>query len=189
MGAFFVVSLVLSILILLFTGRSGEILPAMLTGAGKALSLAVTLAAAYALWMGVMEVAGETGAMRKLTRLLQPVIGRIFPSAREDASVAQAIAGNFSANMLGIGNAATPPGLEAMQRMSDGSGVLTDDMLLFLLLNTSCLELLPTTVLSLRAAAGASRPALILLPTLLSTLFATLFSLCAGLLLRRRHRA
>jgi len=111
------------------------------------------------LWMGVMEIMERSGLARGLARLLRPVLKRLYPAFAHDRPVMDAVSANLSANLLGLGNAATPLGLEASRLMSERSpGVASDGLCMLVVMNTASLQLIPTTVASLRAAAGSGNP-------------------------------
>ena len=136
------------------------------------------------LWSGLMKIAERSGMVKALGRLLAPLIRRIFPGIPGDDPAFFAILMNFSANLLGIGNAATPFGLKAMdrlQQLNGGSNIASPNMITFLVLNTSCMTLMPTTVMALRSAAGSADPGVIILPTVI----ASGIGLLGGLLLDR----
>ena len=181
-----------SILYALCSGRWDGLWEKMLAGAGNAITFTLTLAAGYAFFCGFLRIADALGAQKGLSRLMRPTLKRLFPSLLEDATF-QAISMNFSANLLGLGNAATPLGIEAMRHMRAESLLrprAQADMRLFLVLNATSLQLLPTTVLALRAAAGSANPSAILVPTLACSLLSTLVGaglckLCAKMLERR----
>lgn len=142
---------------------------ALVAGAGEAVSLCVSLAGAYMLWMGLMRIAEEAGLVKKLSRAAQPVLRRLFPGS--PGAVAQ-VTLNLCANFFGLGSAATPFGLAAMKEMeavNDKKGVATDDMCMFLALNSSAIELLPATVLALRASAGSADVYRVVAPTFLAS--------------------
>ncbi len=155
--------------------RSGgdAALSAMMAGAGEAVALCLELAGAYLLFMGLLGIARRAGLMESLSRRLYGVVGWLFPGC---GAAAGAIALTLSANMLGLGNAATPLGLAAMQQLEADNphkGVATDNMCAFIAINASALQLLPTGVLALRQAAGSAAPAAIVLPSLLATCCST----------------
>ncbi len=164
----------------------------MLGGASSAISFTVVLAAGYAFFCGFLRVADELGMQRALARILRPLLKRIFTFVRSDASF-QAVATNLSANMLGLGNAATPAGIEAMRAMQAESlrdPAVREDIRLFLVVNATSVQLLPTTLLAMRAAAGSASPSAIIAPTLACSLLSTLLGvllckLCAWRLRRR----
>ena len=163
-------------------------LSAMLAGAGEAVSLCLELAGSYLLFCGLMGIMKKAGMMESLSRLLEKPVRFLCPGAGEaTGSIALAL----SANMLGLGNAATPLGLAAMRQLSEASprkGYATFDMCAFIALNSSALQLLPTGVIALRQAAGSQSPASILLPTLLATGSGTALSILLLRILYRRQR-
>ncbi len=183
-GGMLLVSLVLGIV----TGNGGAAADAVIAGAGEAVTLCVTLCGAYMLWMGLMNVAREAGMIDALSGALAPLIGRLFPSSEKAVA---AITLNMSANFFGMGSAATPFGLEAMARMQEVNREpvrATDDMCLFLCLNASAVELLPTQVLSLRTAWGSTEVYAIVVPTFLASLVCAFTAVAACLLFRRLGR-
>ncbi len=175
----------------LLLGRAEETGLAILESGKEAVSLGITLAGAYCLWCGVLEVMARAGLTDRLARLLRPVLRRLFPRLPPGGEAEQAIGMNLAANMLGMGNAATPAGLRAMAALKELAGpqrLPTEAMCLFIILNNSSLQLVPTTLISLRAAAGSASPGDILLPCLLTSLGTTLFSLALYAIYRRIGR-
>lgn len=168
------------------TLRSGgdAALASMLLGSTEAVTLCLELAGAYLLFLGLLGVAKSAGLMEALSRKLSKTVDRLFPGAG-DAAAPIALA--LSANMLGLGNAATPFGLAAMRALDESNpdkGVATDNMCAFIAINASALQLLPTGVLALRQAGGSVAPAAIVLPSILATSCSTL----AAVLLCRAYR-
>lgn len=164
-------------------GRGALVLDAAMQGADGAVQLILSLCAMFALWNGVMKVAEEAGLQNKLSRLMMPVISWLFPQASRSEECRNALCANLTANMLGLGNAATPAGLKAVGCMKElsGSGTMaTDEMCMFLVVNMSSIQLLPTGVLALRAAAGSANPTDIILPAFLATTVSTLFGIAAA---------
>ena len=148
-----------SVLCGLATGRMEAVSAAALEGAGAAVELALAMAGALCLWSGVMEVMRRAGLAEKLTRLLRPVLRRLYPDFAGDRAVMDAIAGNVSANLLGLGNAATPLGLRAAQGMAKRTpGMASDGLCMLVVCNTASIQLIPATVASVRAAAGCGTP-------------------------------
>lgn len=145
-----------------------SVLNVMVEGAGASLSLCIELCAVYAVWLGILEIVEESGLSKHLARLLHPFIKWLFKT--KDPEAEKMIALNMSANMLGLGNAATPMGIAAMKRLDDGSGIATSAVIMLVILNSTSIQLLPSTVIGLRAAAGSTSPSDIILPTLLSTI-------------------
>ena len=123
------------------------------------MELCLGIAGMLCLWMGVMEVMRRSGLADGLSRLLSPVLRLLFPKAARDRETMDCICANVSANLLGLGNAATPLGLEAARSMSRKTpGVASDALCMLVVCNTASIELIPTTVASLRAAAGCATP-------------------------------
>ena len=150
---------VLSILCGLATGRGELVAAAAVEGAQAAVELCVSIAGMLCLWTGVMEIMRRSGLAEGLSRLLRPVLSVLFPQVSKDRGVMDSISANVSANLLGLGNAATPLGIEAVRRMERKSpGTASDAMCMLVVCNTASIQLIPTTVASVRAAAGSSSP-------------------------------
>ena len=150
---------VLSILCGLATGRGELVAAAAVEGAQAAVELCVSIAGMLCLWTGVMEVMRRSGLAEGLSRLLRPVLSALFPQVSKDRGVMDSISANVSANLLGLGNAATPLGIEAVRRMERKTpGTASDAMCMLVVCNTASIQLIPTTVASVRAAAGSSSP-------------------------------
>ena len=150
---------VLSILCGLATGRGDLVAAAAVEGAQAAVELCVSIAGMLCLWTGVMEIMRRSGLAEGLSRLLRPVLSTLFPQVSGDRGVMDSISANVSANLLGLGNAATPLGIEAVRRMErKNPGTASDAMCMLVVCNTASIQLIPTTVASVRAAAGSSAP-------------------------------
>lgn len=168
-------------------GGAAQMLPAALEGTGQAITLTLRLGAGYLLFCGLMEVAKALGTHKGLERLLRPLLRRLMPSIQEEGS-REAVALNLSMNVLGMGNAATPMGIEAMRRMDAEARLrpeVRQDMRMLLILNATSLQLLPTTVLTLRAAAGSARVNSVVLPTLFCTAVSTVVGATLGIACRK----
>ena len=173
----------------LAAGRAAAVGQAALASGMEAAALSIRLAGGFALWCGMLRILEEAGASGAFARALAPLLKRLFPTLSERSPARAAIAENFAANMLGLGNAATPAGLRAMRLLREEERVgdaATDAMCMFLVLNASSLQLFPSTVVSLRAAAGSADPASIVLPTLCATAVSTLTGGAACAALARR---
>ena len=148
-----------SILCGLATGQGPAVAAAAMDGAAAAVQLALSIAGMLCLWTGVMEVMRQSGLADKLSRLLDPVLRRLFPQAAKDRDTMDSISANVSANLLGLGSAATPLGLEAARRLARSSpGVASDSLCMLVVCNTASIQLIPTTVASVRAAEGCATP-------------------------------
>ncbi len=149
----------LSILCGLAAGRGPEVAAAAAEGAAAAVELSLSIAGMLCLWTGVMEVMRQSGLAGQLSRLLAPLLRRLFPQAAGDRRTMDAISANVSANLLGLGNAATPLGLEAARGLARSSpGTASDGLCMLVVCNTASIQLIPTTVASVRAAQGCQTP-------------------------------
>lgn len=148
-----------SIICALVTGRGQMLSAGVMQGAQSGVTLAISIAGSLCLWAGVGRLMEKIGFTAALARLLRPVTGRLFPSTREDPKLAQALSANICANVLGLGNAATPPGIEAAQRMAKGcGGRASDELCRLIVLNTASIQLIPANVAAVRSALGCGRP-------------------------------
>lgn len=153
--------LFLSVVFALLTGRTQELTTAALNECGSAVGLCVKLLGITCLWSGIMKVADRSGLAERLSRLLTPLLRRLFPGLPEESPVSKAISMNITANLLGLGNAATPLGLQAMtelEKVNRGGDTANDHMVTFLVLNTASLQLIPTTAAALRLSYGSKAP-------------------------------
>ena len=144
--------------------------------AKTAVELAIGLIGIMALWLGIMKIAEQAGLVAKLAALLRPATRRLFPDVPADHPAMGAMIMNLSANLLGLSNAATPLGLKAMEelnKLNKKLGTATDAMCTFLVMNTSHVQLIPTTVIAIRAATGSAHPAEILGPAIVATCIST----------------
>ena len=180
---------VLSFLCGLATGRGGAVAAAAMDGAAAGVELCLAMAGPLCLWMGVMEIMRRSGLSEKLSRLLHPLLRRLYPDFAGNRKVMDAISANVSANLLGLGNAATPLGLEAARRMSRRSpGVASDALCMLVVCNTASIQLIPTTVAAVRSAAGAEQPFDILAAVWLSSTLSVAVGIAAAKLCARLWR-
>ncbi len=157
-------------------------------GAAQGVTLAIGLIGVMALWLGLLKIAEKAGLVDKLARLVRPIFRPLFPGVPDGHPAISAMLLNIAANMLGLGNAATPFGIKAMEeleKLNPNPGTATNAQALFVAINTASLSLVPTTVIALRASAHSSDPAGILLPTLASTLCALIIAIVSAKLLER----
>lgn len=186
----FTLLILLSVVFGIGCGRMQAVGETSLAECGRAVQLALTLAGSMALWSGLMKVAQESGLTQVIARLLSPLTSRIFWDIPRESDAMQAITMNITANLLGLGNAATPLGIRAMtelsRQMPPGERTATDSMVLFTLLNTASIQLVPTTIAVLRLQYGAAAPLDILPAILLVSPLALLAGLIPAMLLNRR---
>jgi len=157
--------------------KMNEVTNAVLDYAGTAVTIALGLIGIMALWLGVMKIAEEAGLIKIIAKTLKPITKRLFPEIPSDHPAMSSMIMNISANMLGLGNAATPFGLKAMEEMekiNPNKGVASNSMVTFLAVNTAGLTLIPATAIAVRAASGSSNPAIIIGTTIFGAVCATI---------------
>lgn len=167
------------------SGRGAELSQAALSAVMDAVQMGIKLAGGFALWSGMLLIVERSGAILAATRMMAPVLSRLFPGIKKEDPALQAMSMNMAANMLGLGNAATPMGLRAMRLLSEGGETgdgATDAMCMFLVINASSVQLFPSSVIALRAAAGSAAPASVVLPTLIATAVSTAVGVAACML-------
>lgn len=173
----------------LLTGRGEAVALAALEGAEAGVELCLSMAGVLCLWMGVMEVMRRSGLAEGLSRLLRPVLRRLYPDFAGDKRVMDTVSANVSANLLGLGNAATPLGLEAAGLMAARTpGIASDSLCMLVVCNTASIQLIPTTVASLRAGAGCATPFDILPAVWLASAIALAVGLAAAKLFSKVWR-
>lgn len=190
MSLLWVLLVAASVAVAAATGRMAALTPAIVDSAGKGVTLALGLAGVMSLWLGLMRVAEEAGLVRLLGRAAAPLLRRLFPEVPDGHPALGAVVMNVAANMLGLGNAATPFGLQAMaalQELNPRKDLASDAQALLCALNTASVQLVPASVIALRAASGARSPADILGATLLASACATLTAVASARLLRRLY--
>ena len=190
MGAIWLGMIFLSVGTAFLNGSTGVLMPAALEGAGAAVTLCISLAGVLCLWSGLSKVTERAGLTEKLGRLMRPVFRRLFPVTSKDETALGFLTANVSANLLGLGNAATPLGVAAVKRMQalSGSSDATDEMCRLIVMNTASIQLLPTTVAAVRATAGAASPFDILPAVWLTSVCSVSAGLLAAFFLGRVRR-
>ena len=178
-----------SLIFAAWNGTMDAVGAAALEGAGAAVQLCIAMAGVLCLWSGVMEIMSRCGLSGKLAALLRPALRRLLPRASRDPETLAAVSANVSANLLGLGNAATPMGIRAACRMARGTeGVASDELCRLVVLNTASIQLLPTTVASIRSAYGSAAPFDILPAVWVSSLASVTVGLLTARFLSRRKR-
>lgn len=184
-AGFFIIAFVVAVLKWVLLGDSavfGAMVQSTFDMAKTSVEIAIYLIGVITLWQGIMKIGEEGGAIRVLTRIVSPFFSRLFPGVPKDHPAVGAMMMNFSANMLGLDNAATPLGLKAMQELQDinrDKDTASDAMITFIVLNTSGLTIVPVSIMAIRAAQGSVNPSDVFLPILLATYFSSLGGLIA----------
>ena len=181
------IMLLSSVTALLFT-NPGKAVTAMIAGSHASVKLAIELAALYGFWLGFFGIIEKIGLADKLGRLLHPVVNFLFPGLNKKGE--KYVTMNMAANLLGLGNASTPMALKAIKEMDDGRGKVSQNMIMLTVLSSTSLQLLPTTVIGLRATHGSVNPADFLIPATVATIVSTVLGITLvkliGLMLKKR---
>ena len=167
--------IIISIIVSIFNGTVSETINAAFEGAKSAIFTVLSFAGVMCFWTGIMKIAEKSGLSQKIEKLLRPIINFLFPNSGDEAK--KYIAMNMSANLLGMGNAATPMGIKAMScldRENSNPLYASDNMCMLVVLNTTSIQLIPTTIIALRVAANSADPFSIILPIWISSLTAVL---------------
>lgn len=177
--------IIISVICALTTGKMPDLSSSVLFGANEAINLTISILGMMCIWSGVMKIAEKSNVTQKLTNFLTPAIKFIFPDCSSHSKCANAICSNITANLLGLGNAATPFGITAMQEMkkiSGNSSVASDSMIMFLVINSASLQIMPMMLCGLRQKYGSTNPMQILpclwLTSLLSLIFGITLTKC-----------
>ena len=154
------------------TGKIEEVSKAVVNSTSSTVEFMITFVGMMCLWCGVMKIAEKSGLTDKIAKVLTPIMKLIFKDAVKNDKALGAMVMNITSNMLGLSNAATPFGIKAMEELekdNKNKGVATNDMALFLVLNTAAIQIIPTSVISIRAACGSANPAIIIGPAIVAT--------------------
>ena len=179
------ITLLLASIIMLTIIEPDKVYYSMINGATSAVKLTISLVAIYSVCMTIIDIMSKVGADKVIHRAFRPLTKRLFRD--EDEKTRELISMNLSMNLLGMGGAATPLGMQAVARMQKDSTKASDNAILFTIINATSIQLLPTTIIGMRASHGSISPADIILPTLISTSVATVVGVLISLALRRRH--
>ncbi len=190
LGWFWTGSVLCAVFFAFFSKSGGAVTAALLDGAANAVSLCLAMAGPLALWAGLGKLMERVGLTALLARFLSPILGRLFPRSRSDAELAGHLSANVTANLLGLGNAATPMGIRAAGRLRDPADPAraTDELCRLVVMNTASIQLLPTTVAAVRRSAGCLTPFDILPAVWVSSVLSVSAGLLAAKLLGRVWR-
>ena len=183
MNSVFPILLIFSFVSAIATGRMGELSTAVIDGAESAVELILRLVSMLCLWGGIMEIGDKAGLTAVFSRMMYPVVSLIFPRLRKEKYVLEAISMNITANVLGLGNAATPLGLEAMRRLqsvNSNTSYASDEMVVFVVMNTAAMHIIPTTVATMRGQYGSADPMEIMPAAFLTSFCALAIAICVA---------
>lgn len=190
MNYVWVIIIIFSFFCAIATKNMSSLSSAVISGGTEAITLLIKLTGIICFWNGLMAIAEKSGLTKIISNMLKPVLKLLFPKLK-DEKTQNAISMNLTANLLGLGNAATPLGLEAMKRLQENSikqDTATDEMVRFVVLNTAALHLVPTTVALLRHDAGSQNPMEILLPSIVTSLFSVTAGVLMTFILRKAFK-
>ena len=171
------VFIIISFAYAIIMGNVQEVNKSIFDSAGSAVELSITFLGTMCLWNGIMKIVQETSLMNKLTTLLKPLMNFLFPELKKESPAKEKISMNIIANILGLGNAATPLGIKAMselQKENTKKDTLSNSMVMFIVLNTASLQLIPTTVIAIRTSLGSENPSSIIVPVWIATMAAAI---------------
>ncbi len=172
----------------ILSGRGEAVSKSIIASSDAAVKLIISLLGIMCLWCGVMKIAEKSGLMNKIASLMRPLLKILFKDASKDERAIGPIVMNLTANMMGLSNAATPFGIKAMDQLSNLNNKkeeASDDMALFLVLNAACIQLVPTTVISIRAAMGSKNPAETIIPAIITTTISAIVGVVCCKILQR----
>lgn len=181
--------LILSFIYALISGKVEEVNNGIFTSLSDAVELTLTFLGTICLWNGIMEIAKQTSLINKLTKLLRPLINFLFPDLKNNENARQEISMNMIANILGLGNAATPLGIKAMQTMqreNTKKDTLSNSMMMFIVINTASIQLIPTNVIAIRTSLNSQNPTSIIIPVWIATIIAAIVGIAFTKILIKR---
>lgn len=181
--------IIISFIYGIYSGNIFNINNAIFESTNQTVELCLTMFGTLCLWNGIMKIATETSLIEKLTKFLKPLINFIFPGIKNNKKISKEISMNMVANILGLGNASTPLGLKAMdsmQKENEDKSKLSDSMAMFILVNTASLQIIPTTVISIRSSLGSENPTKIIFAVWVATVVAFITAILGGKILMKR---
>ena len=181
--------IILSFIYALVTGKVNEVNNGIFTSLTDAVELSITFLGTISLWNGIMEIAKRTSLIEKLTKFLRPLIRFLFPELKNNETAKQEISMNMIANILGLGNAATPLGLKAMKTMQKENkrkDTLSNSMMMLIVINTASIQLIPTNVIAIRTSLNSANPTSIIIPVWIATIIAGIVGVVGTKLLIKR---
>lgn len=185
------VFIIISIIYAIFSGNIEDLNNSIFESTETTISITITLIGTMCLWSGIMKIACNLSLIEKFCKILNPLINFLFPDLKNSPKIKKEISMNMIANILGLGNAATPLGLKAMESMQKenrAKDTLSDSMMTFILINTASIQLIPTTVLAIRKSLGSENSTGIIIPVWFATICAAIAGIIAVKILRKRNK-
>ena len=181
--------LIISFVYAIFNGRLEQVNTSVFEGTKSAVELCITLLGTMCLWNVIMKIACKTSIVKKLTKVLTPIMKKLFPDIKRQDKVHEEISMNIIANIMGLGNAATPLGLKAMksmQKVNNDKKRLSNSMAIFIVLNTASIQLIPTTVIAIRSSLKSNNPTAMIVPIWIATIFAAISAIGLAKILMKK---
>ncbi len=181
--------LIISFVYAIFNGRLEQVNTSVFEGTKSAVELCITLLGTMCLWNGIMKIACKTSIVKKLTKVFTPIMKKLFPDIKRQDKVHEEISMNIIANIMGLGNAATPLGLKAMksmQKVNNDKKRLSNSMAIFIVLNTASIQLIPTTVIAIRSSLKSNNPTAMIVPIWIATIFAAISAIGSAKILMKK---
>lgn len=181
--------LIISFIYAIFNGRVADVNNSIFESTKTAVDLSISLLGTICLWNGIMQIASKTSIIKYLSKLLKPIMKKIFPDIEEEDEVHNQITMNIIANIMGLGNAATPLGLKAMKMLQEKNkekDKLSNSMAMLIVLNTASIQIIPTTVISIRNSLGSQNPTAMIIPVWIATIFAACSSILTAKILMKK---
>ena len=169
--------IIISFSFAILSGNFENLNSSIFEGANDAVTLSINLLGSLCLWSGIMQIASDSSLVKKLSKLLSPILNFLFPSLITNNKIKKEISMNIIANILGLGNASTPLGLKAMESMQKENpkkDTLSNPMMMFIVINTASIQLIPTTVIAIRNSLNSQNPTSIIFPTWIATILAAI---------------
>lgn len=182
--------IIISYIYAICVGKISEINNSIFESCKSAVDLSITFLGTMCLWTGIMQIAKKTTLITKLTNLLKPIMRILFPDIDKNDPAYEEISMNMVANILGLGNAATPLGLKAMktmQKTNTSRDTLTNSMGMFIIINTASIQIIPTTVIAIRSSLGSSNPTAIIIPVWIATICAAIAGIISAKILMKKY--
>lgn len=181
--------LIISFIYAIICGRIQEVNNSIFESTKTAVELSMSMIGTICLWNGIMEIASKTSIVKKLNKMLNPIIKKLFPDIKKEDKVHKEITMNIIANIMGLGNAATPLGLKAMQSMQKQNkekDKLTNSMAMFIVLNTASIQIIPTTVIAIRNSLKSTNPVGMIIPVWIATICAAIAAITTSKILMKK---
>lgn len=181
--------IIISFIYAILNGRVAEVNNSIFESTKLAVELSISLLGTICLWNGIMQIASKTNIVKHLSKLLNPIMKKLFPDINKEEKVHEEITMNMIANIMGLGNAATPLGLKAMksmQKKNKDKNRLSNSMAMFIVINTASIQLIPTTVIAIRSSLGSSNPTAMIIPVWIATICAAIAAIVSAKVLMKR---